>query len=189
MPYIAQAILVVLLAIFGFATATRLFLHNRPRTSLTLLLLTSLFLKCFSASSDYLHPWDERYHALVAKHLIDHPLIPTLYEDPVLHYDPADWEANHIWLHKPPLTLWLIALSLKLFGITPFAVRIPSIILSTLAIILTWEIARRLFDIRIAFFASLFHALCGILIAQAAGSFSTDHVDTTFIFFIELGIF
>jgi 4-amino-4-deoxy-L-arabinose transferase-like glycosyltransferase len=189
MPYIAQAILVVLLAIGGFTAAIWTHLRNRPRLSLAFLLATALFLRLFSASSHYLHPWDERYHALVAKHLIEHPLVPTLYDPAILTYDPADWEANHIWLHKPPLSLWLIALSLKLFGTTPFAVRIPSIFLSTLGIALTYGIARRLFDNRIAFFAALFHALSGILMAQSSGWFSTDHPDTMFIFFIELGVF
>ncbi len=189
MPYRAEAIIVVLIAFIGYAGATVSFLRKHPRLSLALLIASALLLRAFSAGADYLHPWDERYHALVAKHLIDHPLIPTLY-DPALHpYRPIDWERNHIWLHKPPLALWLIALSVKLLGTTPVAVRIPSLLLSTLAIALTWGIARRLFNERIAFFASLFHALSGILMAQSAGWFSTDHPDTIFIFFIELAVY
>ena len=189
MPYRVEAILVVLLAIGGYAAATWSFLRHRPRLSLALLLLTALVLRCFSASANYLHPWDERYHALVAKHLFEHPLTPTLYDTALLPYNPSDWETNHVWLHKPPLALWLMAACVKLFGAIPFVIRIPSIVLSTLGIALTWSIARRLFNQRIAFLAALFHALCGILIAQSSGWFSTDHMDTIFIFFIELGIF
>ena len=189
MPYPTEAILVVLIALAGYIGATWLFLRQRPRTSLLLLMATALLLRTFAAGADYLHPWDERYHALVAKHLIDHPLVPTLYDPAVLPYRPVDWEHNHIWLHKPPLALWLIALSLKLFGTTPFAVRIPSLLLSTLGIALTWGIARRLFNERLAFLAALLHALSGILMAQSSGWFSTDHTDTIFIFFIELAVY
>ncbi|MGN6366675.1 MAG: ArnT family glycosyltransferase [Phycisphaerae bacterium] len=189
MAYRVEAILVVLLAVSGYVAATWMFLRKRPGGSLLLLLGAAFLLRCFSGGADYLHPWDERYHALVAKHLVEHPLVPTLYDPAILPYRAWDWERNHVWLHKPPLALWLIALSIKVFGATPFAVRIPSIVLSTLGIALTWEIGRRLFDGRIAFLAALFHALSGILMAQSAGWFSTDHTDTIFIFFIELGVY
>lgn len=72
-----------------------------------------------------LHPWDERYHALVGKHIIDEPWSPMLYTDPLLPHDDARWTEARIWLNKPPLSLWCIGISLKVFGLHALAVRIP----------------------------------------------------------------
>jgi 4-amino-4-deoxy-L-arabinose transferase-like glycosyltransferase len=73
--------------------------------------------------------WDEQYHALVAKNMLKNPFKPTLYPVELLDYDYRNWSANYIWLHKQPLFLWQIALSLKIFGTTELAVRLPSILL------------------------------------------------------------
>ena len=104
---------------------------NFFKAALFLLVLCGLVLRIYVASDHYLHDWDERYHALVAKNLIQHPLKPTLYDNPLLEYDYRNWSGNHIWLHKQPLPLWFIAFSLWLIGINEMAVRLPSIILST----------------------------------------------------------
>ena len=76
----------------------------------------------------YIHPWDERYHALVASNLIHHPLKPTLVDIPYLPVDPESWSAGHIWMHKQPFFLWLMAGSIRLFGHTYWAIRIPSLL-------------------------------------------------------------
>jgi len=44
---------------------------------------------------------------------------------------------------KPPLSIWLSAGSMKLFGINEFAVRLPSFILGLTVIVLAWSLARR----------------------------------------------
>jgi len=98
--------------------------------SVLALIVSGLLFRIFSALDPFLHAWDERYHALVAKNLLKHPLLPTLYDTPLLDQDLL-WVGGHIWLHKQPLTLWLISGSIYLFGNTDFAIRIPSIVLST----------------------------------------------------------
>ncbi len=82
----------------------------------------------------------------------------------------------------------MIAGSLKIFGLSALAVRVPSLVLSTLAIGLTYLIGKKLFGPRVGMMAAFFHCICGVLIAQAAGRFATDHVDVTFMVLIELGI-
>src|SRR3954464_13314583 len=77
---------------------------------------------------DFLHPWDERYNAVVARHLISHPLVPTLYEETPLSRAPV-WGRGRVWSHKPPWPLWLRAASLRLLGACEFAVRLPSVLL------------------------------------------------------------
>jgi len=119
---------------------------------------------------------------------MDHPLIPTLFENPILPYDYTDWGGNHIWLHKQPLALWSIALSLKVFGISEFAVRIPSIILTTIGIIITYRIAKLLFDWKVGFWSAFLYAIHGNIIENSAGRAATDHIDVFFLFFIQVAV-
>ena len=154
-----------------------------------LIILGGLILRIYVSSDGYLHEWDEKYHALVAKNMMQHPLKPTLIENPVLGYDYKNFTANHIWLEKGPIPLLAISLSLKLFGLSEFSVRIPSIILSLLAVYLTYLIALMLFDNKTALLAAFFHSINGYLIELAGGRYSSDHVETAFLFYTELSIF
>ena len=162
---------------------------GRSITSLWLIFAAGLILRMFAGADLHLNPWDERYHALAAKSLLDHPLTPTLYDNPALEYDYKEWTSSHIWIHKPPMTLWLIAVSLEIFGINEIAVRIPSILLSSLGIILVFFIAKHFFEEKTALLASFLFAINGLLIELAVGHQPTDHPDTIFAFFVLLGIF
>ncbi|KTC90712.1 glycosyltransferase family 39 protein [Fluoribacter dumoffii] len=44
---------------------------------------------------------------------------------------------------KPPLSTWLSALSMKLFGINEFAVRLPGLLLSLATLWLVWDLAKK----------------------------------------------
>ena len=155
-----------------------------------MIILAGLLLRVYAGLDSFLHPWDERYHALVAKNMIENPFFPRLYKYPLLPFDYKDWTANYIWVHKQPLALWLMALSLKVFGISEFAVRIPSILLSTAAIYLTYRITLFFFsEKRLALIAAFLHSIHGFTIALAAGRTPVEHIDSAFIFFIELGVF
>lgn len=154
-----------------------------------LILLIGISLRIYISTDRYLHTWDERYHALVAKNLIKHPLKPTLYDNPLLPYNYKDWTENNIWLEKGPIPLWFMSASVYLFGCNDFAVRIPSLIISLLSIYLTFLIGSRLFDKRIGLLAAFFHSINGLIIEVAGGRISSDHVETFFIFFIELALF
>lgn len=182
----AVALLVVIACCtFAYRCAKR----EEYTKALMLIFLSGLILRIFSGMDFYLHAWDERYHALAARNLLEHPFMPTLYDNPALDYDYRSWVDNHVWIHKPPMTLWLIAASLKLFGIHEIVVRIPSILSSAIGVFLTFYIALHFFPKKTALLASFFYAINGLLIDLAVGHSATDHVDTIFIFFIELGIF
>jgi 4-amino-4-deoxy-L-arabinose transferase len=157
--------------------------------SISLIFLAGLILRLFAGMDYFLHPWDEAYHALVAKNLLHNMFVPTLFEHPVLNYDYKDWSANYIWVHKPPLSLWLIMISLKLFGINEIAVRLPSIIFSSIGIFLTYYIAKQFYNEKVGLLASFFYAINGVLIELATGRNPTDHPEILFVFFVELGIF
>jgi 4-amino-4-deoxy-L-arabinose transferase len=171
----------VLVAAFGQ------FKGGRTTATIVLIVAAAGVLRFAAATDRYLHPWDERYHALVAKNMVEEPLRPTLYKTPVLRYDHRHWYENHIWLHKPPATLWAMAASMRLFGITELAIRLPSILLSTFAILCTWSIGRRVFDEQTGVLAASLHAIDGQLLDLAGGRMPTDHVDTMTVAFIAMG--
>ena len=131
----------LIIIVFSFSTSIFLFQRNKVNASLFFLILSSLTAGFFISTLDpFLHIWDEQYHALVAKNLTGNWLKPTLFSSPILEYNFRNWTENYIWLHKQPLFLWQIALSIKFFGINELAVRIPSIILHTLTTIIIFRL-------------------------------------------------
>lgn len=155
---------------------------------LYLILFLGLSLRVFMASDPYLHTWDERFHALVAKNLIEHPLKPTLYDNPVLPYRVQDWVGNHVWLTKPTLPLWFMAGSMAVFGKQVYALRVPSILISLLCVFLTYWIGKVLFGKKEGLFAAFLHAIHGLSLELSGGIVSSDHVETFLLAFIQLGI-
>jgi len=170
------------------ALALGLYRRGRPGAAALVLMAAGLLLRVYAGADLFLHPCDERYHALVAKHLVEHPLRPTLYEQPLLPFDLRNWRANHVWLHKPPLALWLMAASLRVFGVNDWALRLPSVLLAALSILLTYDLGRRLFDAGTGLVAGGLHAIHGYLIALAAGRVPVDHIDCTLVAVVELGV-
>ena len=164
----------------------RAWMLGRYRHCLYGSLLLSLVIHLNGISYFYLNTWDEAFHAVVARNLLNHPLEPTLYEDAALPAPPEDWRKIHVWLHKPPLPLWYIALSLKLFGVNEVAVRIPSVIFSLLSVWLTFLIGQRLFSGAAAGAACYLYAINGMLFDLSTGRQFSDHVDTLFILLIQL---
>jgi hypothetical protein len=136
----------------------------------------------------YLNPWDEAFHAVVAKNIASHPLKPTLYDDAAITFPPQDWVKSHIWLHKPPLTLWFMALSMKIFGDSEISIRIPSLIFSCLSVFLTYLIGRHLLSAKIAVIACYFHAINGMLFDLSRGWHFSDHIDTLLILLVQAGV-
>ncbi|MFW6020046.1 MAG: ArnT family glycosyltransferase [Bacteroidales bacterium] len=179
----------LILGIVAFALSFRFFRMHKINIALVFLVLGGLILRIYAASDPYVHEWDERYHALVAKNMTEQPLKPTLYSDPVLDYNYKDWTRNHVWLHKQPLPLWTIAGSMSMFGINEFALRLPSVLLSTLAIWLTFLIGYRLFNRKTGFIAAFLFAIHGLIIELTAGRVTTDHSDVFFLFFITLAVY
>jgi 4-amino-4-deoxy-L-arabinose transferase-like glycosyltransferase len=164
------------------------FRRKRQLTSVILLLAAGLLLRWIPLAIPHLHAWDERYHALVAKNMLHAPFTPVLYPDPELPHDPNDWSKGHLWLHKPPLTLWMMAGSMKVLGVSIFAIRLPSLLLSLALILLCYDAARRLFDPQVGWLAAALCAINGLLIQLSAGAVATDHVDNSLIFFTTLSI-
>jgi 4-amino-4-deoxy-L-arabinose transferase-like glycosyltransferase len=160
---------------------------NRPMRCLGMIVAIAFFVRAFAACDTHLHDWDERYHALVAKSLYQHPFTPMLYEVPLLDYDYREWISNHIWVHKEPLSLWLMTTSIALLGAHEFAVRLPSVLAMSIMVGCTFLMARRLAGDRAGFAAGVLVALHGELIELASGRTATDHPDALFISLIGIG--
>jgi 4-amino-4-deoxy-L-arabinose transferase len=176
-PLIISAIIIVL-SIITFSV-------NKEKIALILLFIGSLVLGFFIANLDhFLMIWDEQYHALVAKNMINNPFKPMLYSNPLLEYDFRGWSGNHIWLHKQPLFLWQIALSLKLFGVNELALRVPSIILHSFLVLFTYRIGKITYSSTVGFYGALFFAVAYYPLELVAGRYSTDHNDVAFLFYV-----
>jgi len=185
LPGIVVLVIAGALYLIAFGKARR----SKYGVAMGLILICGLILRTYLSFDMCLHPWDERYHALVAKNLIRHPLVPTLYDNPVLSYDPGNWTENHIWLHKQPLPLWSIAFSMSVFGVNEIALRLPSLLLSTLAVGLTFLIGKNLFSKKVGLLAAFLHSIHGMIIELTAGRIATDHIDLFFLVFVELAVY
>lgn len=163
--------------------------NTKQYVILALIMLLGAFLRYWLCKDDFLHPWDERYHALVAKNLIANPFKPLLYKIHFFDINNLDWRHSSVWLHKQPFTLWVISASLYLFGTDEFFVRLPSLILSVASIYLVYKISERLFNQQVGLLASFFFSINGFIIEITSGRIATDHVDIFFMFFILLGVY
>jgi len=182
-------IFLFIICLIGYFFAYWFSRQQKYTYAIATIILCGLLLRLYTGFDLYLHDWDEKYHALVAKNLINHPFKPTLYDNPLLPYQLERWVENNVWLEKGPIPLWNCAVSLRLFGLNEVAVRIPAIVLSTIAILLTFLIGKLLFNRKVGLMASFLHSVNGLLIEVAGGRVSSDMVETTFIFFVELGVF
>ncbi len=178
-------LIVSVISYFAFAK----FKKQQYDHSLYLIVFAGLLLRIFTACDFYLHAWDERYHALVAKNLLNDAFTPMLYANPILDYDYKNWASNHIWVHKQPVPLYTMALSMLIFGKNVIALRLPSILLSTLAIISTYKIGELLSTKRVGLIAAFLFAIHGLIIEQAAGRVATDHVDVFFFSLICFAVY
>ncbi len=188
MPHSVVALLYIALAsVFSFLSFQQ-FQKNNFRLSAVFLVAVAFTLRFFMASDMYLHEWDERYHALVAKNLMDNFLEPKLYRLPLLSFDYKSWSSNYFWLHKQPLPLWCMALSMKVFGVNEIAMRAPSVVVSSVAVYFTYFIGKKLFNEKIGLIAAFFHAVNGLVMDVTTGRAATDHIDIFFLFFVELAV-
>lgn len=154
--------------------------------AMVLLMSAALLMRVLMAGLDpFLHDWDERYHAVVARNMMAHPGRPMMRADPVLPYSYQAWCCNHIWLHKQPLFLWQMALSMKLFGVSIMALRLPSILLSTLVLWPVYRLGKLIFDDSlVGYLGALLAAFAYYQLEQVSGAIGMDHDDVAFLAYV-----
>lgn len=165
------------------------FYRQKYTPAIAVLFAGALLLRLMMAHIDpFFYPWDEQYHALVAKNMLQHPFTPTLIDHPVLPYDYTFWSENHIWVHKQPLFLWQMALSYKIFGVTAFAAKLPSALMSALIVIFIYRMGKITVSERIGYLAAFLFTFSYTQLNLVTGSLSTDHNDMAFMFYVTASI-
>jgi 4-amino-4-deoxy-L-arabinose transferase-like glycosyltransferase len=117
---------------------------SRVRASLVLLFVVAPFFAT-APFPGLLNP-DEGRYAEVASEM----LVTGDYLVPRLHGTPR-WS-------KPPGTYWCAALSMKAFGFTPFAARLPSAIFGAIAVFSLYKLVAEAFDRRTGLYAAVVFA-------------------------------
>ena len=163
---------------------------HRYSIILFIVFITGLLIRYFMIQLDpYLHHWDEHFHALVAKNMLEHPFKPTMIEYPIIPYKVSCWNGNYVWLHKPPLFLWQMAISLKFLGCTEVAVRMPSLIMTSLSILLLYRITfLTTGNNKTALLAGILMCFSYYQFQLISGRYSTDHNDVAFGFYVLASI-
>ncbi|HZV69600.1 MAG TPA: glycosyltransferase family 39 protein [Saprospiraceae bacterium] len=162
------------------------FIREKKNIAVILLIISAFLLRMVMISLDpYLHEWDERYHALVAKNMMTMPFKPMLFTKHIMAYNPLDWAYMHIWVHKQPLFLWQMAISMKVFGVNTIGLRLPSAIMGTIMVWLTYDISRKwIANDKVAFIAAILSAFSNYTLELISGWNSLDHNDLAFVFYM-----
>ena len=186
-----QAFTITILIICGICYALALFQipKRRFKLGLGIIILCGLVLRFYMAADFQLNEWDESYHALVAKNMMNDLWHPTLYINPIMEYDFKDWTGNHTWLHSQPLPLWASALSMQMFGVNEISFRLPSILLSIVSLLLMYYLTKELFSKLVAIWATFFFSIHYMLIEFVAGRVTPDHFEVFFICFFLAGVY
>lgn len=166
------------------------FYLKKTKTSLWLIILSAFLLRLLlSALDPFLHNWDERFHALVAKNMMQFPFKPMLNKNPILPYNYTDWSSNNIWLHKQPLFLWQMAFSMKLFGVNEIALRLPSVLMGTISVYFIYKISEFWFKNEVtSFLSSLIFTFANYQLELTSGRLALDHNDVAFVFYVTASI-
>jgi len=173
-----------------FVLSFILFYKENVKWSLFILFLATFTLGLFMGILDqYLNYWDEQYHVLVAKNMMNSPFSPMLYKNDVLNNSSLSWVGCQIWLHKQPLFLWQMALSMNIFGVTPLAARIPSILMHALMLLMIFKIGKNMLgSIRVGYYAAFLFATSNFIIEMVSGYRTCDHNDMAFLFYVTASI-
>lgn len=175
---------ILILGAFFLLFSLLLLLLKKENSSIVLLFLGSLCFGLFIATIDhFLNTWDEQFHALVAKNVCNNGLVPFLHTNHSIGYDYKMWVGNEVWLHKQPLFIWQIALSIKLFGINELSVRIPSILMHAFTSVFIYFLGKNLLNKYVGIISSILFSISFYQLELITGKYSTDHNDVAFLFY------
>ena len=100
----------------------------------------------------------------------------------------GDWITPHFnglaYLDKPAVYFWMVAASLRTFGVSDSAARLPSALMGAATMLLVWFLARRMFGNSAGLWAALAFAACPLALALAREVI----FDMTLTFFVTLAM-
>jgi len=139
-------------AVQSTAATTGGFLFNEPRQRWLVLLLTSATFFLLLGSRALNEPDEGRYSEIAREMVVS-----------------GDWLVPNLWfmphLDKPPVTYWCEAVSLKIFGLNEWAVRLPLALAALSGLLATFLLARS-------------------MIGSRAGWISILLLETSFLYFV-----
>lgn len=132
-----------------------------------LLLLLTAFTFFILLGSRALNEPDEGRYSEVAREMIE----------------TGDWIVPHLWylphLDKPPMTYWLVAVSMKMFGQNEWAARLPLALAGMSGVLAVWMLGCSLGGRRVGFWSALI-LQTSLLYFAMARMLTTDMFLTTF---------
>lgn len=123
--------------------------------------------------SVHLFDWDEINFAESAREM----LVSGNYLDVQINFE-VFWE-------KPPLFIWLQALSMYVFGINEFAARLPNALVGIATLLVLFSIGKKIVNERFGWIWAMVHALSVLTFLY----FKSGIIDPLFNLFIFLGIY
>jgi outer membrane protein assembly factor BamB len=115
---------------------------------LAVLAFSSIFFIVISTGNlgnPYLWSADEQTYSQMAFHMIKS-------QDYLV---PWSFGALSIWTGKPPLFMWLIALSYQVFGINNFSTRVWAAVFGTLSLVVVFFLGKKLYNVYVGFLSAL----------------------------------
>jgi 4-amino-4-deoxy-L-arabinose transferase-like glycosyltransferase len=73
--------------------------------------------------------------------------------------------ANSITVDKPPMSLWLMDLSVRIFGLSPWSILVPQALVGVASVALLWDTVRRRFGETAGLIAGAIMALTPVAVA------------------------
>jgi 4-amino-4-deoxy-L-arabinose transferase-like glycosyltransferase len=150
---------------------------SKGANSIVLLICISLFFCFWRLGGDPLHEWDESRNGVNA--------IEMLQNSDYINLDYAGQPDT--WNAKPPLVIWLIAASYKLFGFNEFALRFPAALATFLSILVLYHLMILYTKRSLVFFTCIILLTADGLIGDHVGR--TGDFDAPLLLFLLLSIF
>lgn len=127
---------------------------NRAERKYLLLLIILSSVIYFFAVTTPLTDGDTGYYGVIARNIIRTGDWQSLRYDNPENRDPND-KLGKDFVDKPPVSIWPIAISYKLFGVSDWSTKAWHSLLAVCCIVLTYLFAKELFSVRAAFWGGL----------------------------------
>jgi len=146
---------------------------SKNKLYITIITISSLFLFLPFLGSIHLFDWDEINFAESAREMLVSGNIAQVQ----INYEP--------FVEKPPLFIWIQALSIMVFGVNEFAARLPNAILGIVSLLTFYFIGKKLHNERFGFL----WALCYLGSILPNLYFKSGIIDPLFNYFIFISIY
>ncbi|MDS0259776.1 glycosyltransferase family 39 protein [Haloarcula sp. S1CR25-12] len=135
----------------------------------------AIYLYIIAVIQPTLSYWDASWYANSARHMIN----GGYWVIPHLHYDDAVFQP---FVEKPPLGMWIQAVSMSIFGVSTFAARLPSVLAGVGIALLTFDLGRRWFNWETGITAGLLFYVQPLIFRRGHSMWTAD-IEMLFLFF------